>query len=130
MKHDFVYVVDDDPDVLGSIGLLLESLLLDCETFASGEALLGGLSDLPPGCILTDLKMPGMTGLDLQSELLRRGLDWPVVFMTNRSDVPDVVKAMKNGAVEFIEKPFTEERLLAALHAGFVALNGTGAARA
>ena len=66
--------------------------------------------------------MPGLSGLDLQAELLRRGFDWPIVFMTGHGGIPNVVRAMKNGAVEFIEKPFTDERLIAALHAGFVAL--------
>lgn len=122
MQRDLVYVVDDDPSVLASIGLLLRSLRLDCRTFGSGDALLNAVSSLPPACVLTDLRMPGLSGLGLQAELLRRGFNWPVVFMTGHGEVPTAVEAIKNGAVEFIEKPFTDERLLTALHAGFRAL--------
>lgn len=122
MQGSLVYVVDDDKDVLGSIGCLLRSLRLDCRTYNSGEALLAAIASLPPGCILTDLRMPGLSGLELQAELLRRGFNWPIVFMTGHGDTPTVVQAIQKGAVEFIEKPFSDERLLSALHAGFASL--------
>jgi len=119
---DFVYIVDDDGDVLASTEFLLKSLGIGCRTFSSAEQLLHAITDMAPGCILTDLRMPTMSGLDLQAELLACSFDWPLIFMTGHGDIPTVVTAVKNGAIEFIQKPFSDEQLLTALHAGFAAL--------
>lgn len=121
-KQHFVYVVDDDPDLLDSIAFELTSLDMKCRRFSSAEGFLSVAAELEPGCILTDLNMPRMSGLELQSELLKRCLDWPLIFMTGAGEIGTAVHAIKRGAIEFIEKPFSENALLSALHQGFVEL--------
>lgn len=121
-KQHFVYVVDDDPDLLDSIAFELTSLDMKCRRFSSAEGFLSVAAELEPGCILTDLNMPRMSGLELQSELLKRCLDWPLIFMTGAGEIGSAVHAIKRGAIEFIEKPFSENALLSALHQGFVEL--------
>lgn len=118
----FVYVIDDEADLRDSSCFLLAALGLNCVQYPSGAAFLDDVSTLDPGCILLDVIMKNMGGLEVQTELARRGVDWPIVFMSGHQDVPTVVSAVKNGAVEFLQKPFTDEALLAALHRGFVRL--------
>jgi len=120
----FVYVIDDEADLRESSCFLLAALGLNCVQYPSGTAFLEDVATLEPGCILLDVIMRDMNGLCVQEELLRRGVKWPIVFMSGAQDVPTVVRAVKNGAVEFLEKPFTDESLLAALHRGFVKLRG------
>lgn len=81
--------------------------------FGSGEDFLDALPDLSPGCVLLDLRMPEMDGFHVMAELARREVDWPVIVMTGHGEIPVAVRAMKLGAVDFIEKPFSEEALLA-----------------
>ena len=117
MKH--VYVVDDDRDVRCSISFMLGTAGLQSRPFASGEDLLGSVEELSPGCVLLDLRMPDLDGFEVMTELAGRGVDWPVVVMTGHGEVPIAVRAMKLGAVDFLEKPFDEAALLAGLDRGF-----------
>ncbi|MDQ3139919.1 MAG: response regulator [Pseudomonadota bacterium] len=116
---NLVYVVDDEAHLRDSSCFLLATLGLDCVQFEGGADFLGQLATLDPGVILLDMRMRGMSGLEVQAELTRRGVGWPVVFMSGHQDVPVIVEAIKSGAVEFLEKPFSDEQLLAALHRGF-----------
>ena len=119
-----VYVIDDEADLRDSSCFLLASLGLTCIQYPSGQAFLDEVERLEPGCLLLDVVMRSMDGLALQSELLRRGIDWPVIFMSGHQDAATVVRAVKNGAVGFLEKPFGDEQLLSALHKGFVRVRG------
>ena len=113
MKSDpKVYVVDDDDQVRSSLRWLLESVGLHVETIASGDAFLKVYDPNRPGCLLLDVRMPGMSGLDLQEHLTSQGIDTPIIVMTGFADVPMAVRALKAGAVEFIEKPFNDQVLL------------------
>lgn len=107
-----VYVVDDDPGMQDALKLLLCSEGYAVETHASGEAFLRQAEPAMPGCLVTDLRMPGLSGLTLQKELRRRGIHLPVIFITGHGDVSSAVQAMKHGAIDFIEKPFSNEVLL------------------
>ncbi len=107
-----VYVVDDDDALRDSVRVLLGSAGLPSAGFASAQEFLEQYRDTP-GCLLLDVRMPGMSGLSLQDELARRRLRLPIVFMTGHGDVPMAVEAIKKGAVDFIEKPYRDEDLLA-----------------
>ena len=122
-----VYAIDDDPELLASVDFLLQTMGIACRSYRSAEEFLCDVGTLEPGCVLTDFRMPGLSGLDLQCALLKRRCDWPVIFMTGIGEIAIVVLAIKRGAVEFMEKPFGDERLLAALHAGFVKLRNSPA---
>lgn len=112
-----VHIVDDDEAVRGSLALLLSSFGLASETHESAEAVLDRLPTLHPGCFVVDIRMPGMDGLELQAELLRRGCTLPVVVVTGHADVGLAVRAMKAGALDFIEKPYSEDDVLRAVRA-------------
>ena len=123
-----VHVVDDDADVLRSLERLLLSAGFTPVLYKSEFALMDAASRLSAGCLLLDVQMPGMDGLELQAQLNDRAVCLPVIVMTGQGDVSAAVRAMKAGAVDFIEKPFDDERLLAALEsalAGAGARNGT-----
>ena len=110
-----VYVIDDDLAVRDSIQFLLESAGLQARTFPSAAAFLAACDpcvEPMPGCLVVDLRLPGISGLELQEELRRRGLDLPAIVITGHGDVPAAVRAMKAGAVDFIEKPFNDQQLL------------------
>ena len=107
-----VFVVDDDAAVRGSLRWLLESAQMNVETYSSAEEFLAGFASHPPGCLVLDVRMPGMNGLTLQEQLTERHIDLPVIIITGHADVPMAVKAMKGGAVGFIEKPFDDKTLL------------------
>ena len=108
-----VFVVDDDPPVRRALSRLLRSATLEVQAFPSAEGFLEGVAPDPgPACLVVDLKMPGLTGLQLQEEMQRRGLDLPVVFISGHADVSSSVRAMKSGALDFLEKPFTADALL------------------
>ncbi len=117
-----VYVVDDDRDVRLMISYMLSDAVLSSHPFASGSDFLAALPDLKPGCILLDVRMPDMDGLAVMAALSERGVDWPVVFMTGHGEVPIAVEAMKLGAIDFLQKPFEEEALLACFERGFAML--------
>jgi len=108
-----VFVVDDDPGILSSLRWLLESVRLPVETYDSARRFLETCAPDRPGCLLLDLRMPGLGGLELQSLLRERGYRLPVIFVTGHGDVPAAVRALKAGAFDFFEKPFNDHELLA-----------------
>ncbi len=112
-----VHIVDDDPAVRESVAFLLSTAGFDVRAYESAEALLDRAPALEPGCIVTDIRMPAMGGLDLIAELRRRGVHRQIIVITGHGDVPLAVEAMKAGAQDFIEKPFDDETLLAAVRA-------------
>lgn len=114
-----VHIVDDDPAIRRSVGFMLKTSGHKVETYESGAELLKNCSELHEGCILLDIRMPGMDGLEVQQALQARGVSLPVIIMTGHGDIALAVKAMKAGAVDFIEKPFEKDRLLSSLHEGF-----------
>ena len=107
-----IFVVDDDEAVRQSLALLIRSMGLEAEVFESAAAFLEAYDAPRSGCLLLDIRMPGMSGLELQEELQRRAIDLPVIFITGHGDVAMAVRAMKSGAVDFIEKPFNDQQLL------------------
>jgi RNA polymerase sigma factor (sigma-70 family) len=111
-----VYVVDDDAAVRDSLSLLISLNGLRAAVFASGEAFMSTLDTRLRGCLLTDLSMPGLNGLELQSTLKERGITLPVVVLTAHGDVATTRTALKNGAVDFLEKPVDEARLIEVLN--------------
>jgi len=113
-----VYVVDDDDAIRRSAGFMLKTSGFRVRSFESGLELLKEVRSLEPGCILLDIRMPGMDGLDVQRALRDEGVSLPVVIMTGHGDVNIAVQAMKAGAVDFIEKPFEKPTLLDALEQG------------
>ena len=111
-----VFIVDDDPSIRRALAQLFESERLPSETFASAQEFLVRHEARRPGCLLLDVRMPGASGLKLQDLLTERGVRLPIIFMTAYADVPMCVRAMKAGAVDFVEKPFNEQLLLEAVH--------------
>jgi FixJ family two-component response regulator len=113
-----VYVVDDEPAVSISLKRLLRSVGLEARTYASAQEFLR--SDRPDasGCLILDVRLPGLSGLDLQQELTAAKIDLPIIFITGHGDIPMSVQAMKAGAVEFLTKPFREQDLLQAIQRG------------
>ena len=114
-----VHVVDDDEAVRESASILLDSAGYDVVTHASGVEFLAAVGKMPPGCVLLDIHMPGLTGLQVQGELKSRRVDWPIIVLTGQGDVNIAVQAMKNGAFEFLEKPYKNDMLLATLAEAF-----------
>ena len=107
-----VYIVDDDEAVRSSVRFLTRSVGLQAQAFVSAQEFLGAYDPRQPGCLLLDVRMPGMSGLDLQQELNRRGATIPVVFITGHGAVPMAVEAMQQGAFDFLQKPFRDQDLL------------------
>jgi two-component system response regulator FixJ len=113
-----VHIVDDDEPLRRALQRLLRSVGYTAITYGTAAAVIDAAPRLS-GCLLLDLRMPDMSGLDVQAQLVTRGIRLPVVVVTGHGDVPSAVQAMKAGALDFIEKPFDEERLLAAIEAAF-----------
>ncbi len=111
-----VYIVDDDPSVRRAISRLINSVGLRCITFDSAQAFLDQYEQSWRGCIVLDVRMPGMNGLDLQTTLSERGVTLPIIFVSGHGDIPMSVRAMKKGAMDFIPKPFNEQELIDAVH--------------
>jgi FixJ family two-component response regulator len=111
-----VFIVDDDGAVRRSLERLIRSVGLEVETFASAQDFLRREAPEGPACLVLDVRMPGLSGLDLQKELAAAGLAVPIIFMTGHGTVPMSVRAMKAGAVDFLEKPVDEQVLLDAVH--------------
>lgn len=111
-----VFVVDDDEPVRDSIGLLLDTVDIPHEAFASAQAFLDAYDRSRTGCLILDIRMPGMSGLELQDHLLAEKAPIPIVFITGHGDIPMAVEAMKKGAVDFIRKPFRDQELLDRVH--------------
>jgi len=112
-KRGTVYVIDDDEAVRDSIQWLLEGQYFRVHCFDSAEAFLAGFDPLEVACALVDIRMDGMTGLELQDRLIERNSPLPIVFITGHGDVPMAVDTMKKGATDFIQKPFQGERIIA-----------------
>jgi len=112
-----VFIVDDDPGVRQMIARMVRSVGLEPETFTCVKEFLAGWEPSQPGCLVLDVRMPGESGLDLQEQLVRSGASLPIVFISGHGNVPMSVRAMKHGAVDFLEKPFDDQALLDAIHA-------------
>lgn len=111
-----VFIVDDDPSHQDSLRFLLESVGLEVRSFASARDFLDAADPDMAGCLLLDVRMPGMSGLDLQSELGKAEIHLPIIFLTGHGTVPISVRALKAGAVDFLQKPFDEQDLFNAIH--------------
>jgi len=107
-----VFVVDDDEAVRASLKLLLKTLGLPAQTYASAQEFLATFDERRGGCLVLDIRMPGMSGLELQEELNTRGAMLPIIFITGHGDVPMAVEAMQRGAMDFLQKPFRDQDLL------------------
>ena len=117
MTDQIIHIVDDDDAVRQSLEFLLKSAKLSVQTHESAAAFLAALPGLEPACVITDVRMPGLSGIDLLKRLKSLGKLVPVIVITGHGDVPLAVEAMKIGAVEFLEKPFDDNVLLAAVRA-------------
>ena len=114
-----VYLIDDDAAVLEALTLLLHSVKLHVEPFSSADAFLESLASKPPppqACVVTDVRMPGMSGLDLQAELKHRNVHIPIIVISGHADVPIAVRAMRSGALSLLEKPVNEQELIDLIH--------------
>jgi FixJ family two-component response regulator len=111
-----VFVIDDDPAFRRSTKMLIESAGLSVQAFSSAEEFLSGRRPDVPACLVLDVRLPQLSGLDLQRELTRANAQMPIIFMTGHGDIPMTVQAMKAGAIEFLTKPFREQDLLDAIH--------------
>ena len=110
-----VFVIDDDPSVRSSLKFLLSTVGLQAETFESADSFLRRKAPAIPSCLVLDVRLPGLSGLDFQRELATRHICIPIVFLTGHGDIPMSVRAMKAGAVEFLTKPFRDQDLLDAV---------------
>ena len=111
-----VFVIDDDDIVRTAIQGMLKSVGLGSETFATTQEFLRSKRPDSPSCLILDVRLPGISGLDFQHELADAGIRIPIIFITGHGDIPMTVKAMKSGAVEFLTKPFRDQDLLDAIH--------------
>ena len=116
--NSIVYIVDDDASVRDAVSNLLESVGLRAITFGSTEEFLATSRTQAPSCLVLDVMLPGMRGLEFQEMLKKSGISIPIIFITAHGDIPMTSKAMKAGAIEFLAKPFPKEDLLAAIHRG------------
>jgi FixJ family two-component response regulator len=115
-EEPIIFVVDDDPSVREALDRLLRSARLQCRVFASAREFLSHARPDAPACLVLDVRLPGLSGLDLQCAMATAGVEIPIIFITGHGDVPMSVRAMKAGAFEFLIKPFREEDLLDAIH--------------
>jgi RNA polymerase sigma factor (sigma-70 family) len=111
-----VFVIDDDPSVRSSLKFLLSTVGLQAETFDSPNSFLHKKRPDVPSCLVLDVRLPGVSGIDFQRELTTRNISIPIIFLTGHGDIPMSVRAMKAGAVEFLTKPFRDQDLLDAVH--------------
>jgi two-component system response regulator FixJ len=107
-----VFIVDDDRGVRDSLRILLKTVGIPNAAYPSAGDFLEGYAVAQPGCLLLDIRMPGMSGLDLQGELARQGANLPIIFITGHGDVPMAVEAMQRGAFDFLQKPFRDQELI------------------
>jgi FixJ family two-component response regulator len=114
-----VFVVDDDPSIREALTSLIRSVGLSVETFGSAREFLTRQRSDVPGCLVLDVRLPGLSGLDLQGELAAAQITTPIIFITGHGDIPMTVRAMKAGAVEFLTKPFRDQDLLDAIQQAF-----------
>jgi FixJ family two-component response regulator len=113
-----IYVVDDDASVREALSSLIRSVGLRVEAFASAQEFLAHPQADAPSCLVLDVQLPGLSGLDLQQELAKADIQIPIVFLTGHGDIPTSVRAIKAGALEFLTKPFNDEDLLDAIQQG------------
>ncbi|AVO37551.1 response regulator transcription factor [Pukyongiella litopenaei] len=117
-----VYLVDDDDAVREALSLLMRTVGLSVRGFAGPEAFLGALDRLEPGCLILDIRMPGISGLKLQEQLRTRGLDWPTVVISGHGDIEACRRAFRYGAIDFLSKPVDEQDLIDAIQKGHAEL--------
>ena len=117
-NNPVVFVIDDNPAVREALDGLIRSVHLSVRTFGSTEEFLQFKRPDAPGCLVLDVRLPGLSGLDFQKEMAKSNIDLPVIFITGHGDVPMSVRAIKAGAIEFLPKPFRDQDLLDAIHAG------------
>jgi FixJ family two-component response regulator len=110
-----IFIVDDDPSIRLALENLVSSIGQPVETYAAAQDFLRDCPRNPAGCLVLDVQMPGLSGLDLQSELSEAGIYLPIIFITGHGDIPTTVRALKAGAVEFLTKPVSDSELLAAI---------------
>lgn len=122
-----VHVIDDDDAMRDSLGFLLEMQGFDCRLYESADRFVKELPNLEPGCIITDIRMPGLTGLELVQRLKDEKVDLPVIVITGHGDVSLAVDAMKAGVMDFLEKPFSDESLLSSVKDALARLASTPA---
>jgi len=122
-ERRMIHIVDDEEAIRRSAGFMLKTSGYAVSTYGSGDAFLQAAKDAEPGCVLLDVRMPGMDGLEVQKVMAERGIAMPVVVLTGHGDVTVAVRAMKGGAVDFIEKPFEKAVLLTAITAAFERLD-------
>ena len=115
-KRAIVFVVDDDVSVREGLGSLIRSVGLRVESFASAQQFLNRPRSDVPSCLVLDVRLPGLSGLDLQKRMAEVNIEIPIIFITGHGDVPTSVRAMKAGAIEFLTKPFRDRDLLEAIH--------------
>ena len=120
-------MVDDDQDVRSSISFMLGAAGMTARAFRDGESFVEDVAQLDPGCILLDVRMPRMDGFQVMAALREANIDWPIIVMTGHGEIPVAVRAMKLGAVDFIEKPFSEDLLMSSLERAFLLLKDRGA---
>ena len=111
-----VFIVDDDPAVQKSLRWLIESVGLRAETYGTAQEFLEAYDPDRPGCLVLDVRLPGMSGLDLLEQLAAQNVTTPAIMISGYGDVPMAIRAMKHGAIDFIEKPFKDQRLLDSIH--------------
>ncbi|MES9844440.1 MAG: response regulator transcription factor [Candidatus Sedimenticola sp. PURPLELP] len=116
MSEVTVFIVDDDQEVRDALQLLMESVGLKVETFGSAQNYLDQFDASRAGCLVLDIRMPGMSGLDLQARLAAESIHPPIVIITGHGDVPMAVRAVQAGAVDFVQKPFNDQQLLDSVH--------------
>jgi FixJ family two-component response regulator len=116
VPNPIIFVVDDDPSIRLALKNLIGSISQQVETYAAAQEFLRDCPRNPAGCLVLDVQMPGLSGLDLQSELSRAGIHLPIIFLTGHGDIPTTVRALKAGAVEFLTKPVNGSELLAAIN--------------
>ena len=116
MDNEIVSVIDDDDDVRKALQLLLQSVGLNVNTFSSAQEYLDQFDVKQPGCLIVDVRMPGMSGLELQQQLSQEKIHPPIIIVTGHGDIAMAVKAVQAGAVDFIEKPFNNQNMLDVVH--------------
>lgn len=126
MVRRVIHLIDDDDAIRRSAGFLLRTSGFEVATYASGIEFLAAAKSAEAGCVLLDIRMPAMDGLEVQRSMIERGIAMPVIMLTGHGEVALAVSAMKAGAIDFIEKPFEKAALLAAIEQAFDRLNDTG----
>lgn len=111
-----VFVVDDDPEMRTLYKILLQSVNLTVKIFSSADQFFQEYNPDCPGCLILDIRMPGMSGLELQEKMIEQGYQTPIIFVTGHADIPMAVKAMANGAIDFMEKPYRPQELIDRIH--------------